>query len=187
MRAVFALALFFALISYSGVIIAQAISYQGFECFNAANVNDTTPTETVVESRFEVIEVLDGGMVRLNLSGGLPRFINGNQNICIDQDTAIGFLGTPEVAGSGGLPLKLENIDATAYFNGQELVIIVNSLYTDLSATRGTFSNFSTSRVQPVSNTLIFDYDGQTTSFLLKKMIHNKGFVHTSGSTASRR
>ena len=185
MRAVFALALFFALISYSGVIIAQAISYQGFECFNAANVNYTTPTETVVESRFEVIEVLDGGMVRLNLSGGLPRFINGNQNICIDQDTAIGFLGTPEVAGSGGLPLKLENIDATAYFNGQELVIIVNSLYTDLSATRGTFSNFSTSRVQPVSNTLIFDYDGQTTSFLLKKMIHNKGFVHTSGSTAS--
>lgn len=185
MRAIFFLALLFAAILYSGTIFAQSISYQGFECFNVANANDPTPTETVIESRFEVIEVLEGGMVRLSLSGGLPRFVNDNQSICIDGNTAIGFVGTPEVAGSGGLPLKLESIDATAYFNGRELVIVVNSIYTDLSATRGTFSTFSTSRVQPVSNTLILDYDGQATSFVLKKIIHNKGFVHTSGSTAS--
>ena len=185
MRMIFFLALLFAAILNSGTVFAQSISYQGFECFNASNANDPTPTETIAESRFEVIEVLGDGMVRLSLSGGLPRFINNNQNICIDRDTAIGFLGTPEVAGSGGLPVKLENIDATAYFNGRELVIVVNSIYTDLSATRGTFSSFSTSRVQPVSNTLILDYEGQTTSFVLKKIIHNKGFVHTSGSTAS--
>lgn len=170
---------------YSGALFAQSILYQGVECFNAANANDPAPTETVAESRFEVIEVLDDGMVRLSLSGGLPRFVNDDQNICIDRDTAIGFLGTPEVAGSGGLPIKLDNIDATAYFNGRELVIVVNSIYTDLGATRGTFSSFSTSRVQPVSNTLILEYDGPTKSFVLKKMIHNKGFVHTSGSTAS--
>ncbi|MCP5244653.1 MAG: hypothetical protein H6937_01310 [Burkholderiales bacterium] len=185
MKMIFFRTLSLAAILYSSTIFAQSISYQGFECFNAVNSNDPTPTEKIVESRFEVIEVLDGGMVRLSLSGGLPRFVNNNQNICIDRDTAIGFLGTPEAAGAGGLPVKLENIDATAYFNGRELVIVVNSIFTDLDATRGTFSSFSTSRVQPVSNTLILEYDRQTTSFLLRKLIHNKGFVHTSGSTAS--
>ena len=185
MKMLFFLTLSLAAIIYSGAIFAQSISYQGLECFNAVNASDPTPTETIVESRFEVVELLGGGMVRLSLSGGLPRFVNNNQNICIDSNTALGFQGTPEVAGSGGLPVKLEKIDATAYFNGRELVIVINSIFTDLSATRGTFSSFSTSRVQPVSNTLILEYDGQTTSFVLRKIIHNKGFVHTSGSTAT--
>ena len=105
--------------------------------------------------------------------------------MCIDSDTAIGFIGTPESVNAGGLPLRLETVDATAYFNGFDLVIVVSSIYTDLSQSRGTFSSFNTSRVQPVSNTLFFEYNEQPKTFILKKIIHNKGLVHTSGSTGS--
>jgi len=164
---------------------AQAITYQGFECLNPVNKEDTTPADSPVESRFEVFDNLGDGFYRLKLTGGLPRFVNGNQQVCIDSDTAIGFIGTPEVVNQGGLPLRLDSIDATAYFNGHDLVIVVNALYTDLSQSRGTFSSFGTSRVQPVTNTIFFEYEGQNGSFMLKKIVHNKGLVHTSGSTGS--
>ncbi|SEN32101.1 hypothetical protein [Nitrosomonas marina] len=169
---------------FSAISLAQSISYSGFECLNAVNANDPTPTVTPVVSRFDVIEILDDGMVRLSLSGGLPRFIDNSQDICIDSDTAIGFIGTPDTAGSLGLPVKLDRIDATAHIDGRSLVIIVDSIYTDLSASRGAFSSFTTSRVQPISNTLFLEYDAQTASFMLKKIIHNRGFVQTSGTTA---
>jgi len=169
----------------TGTVFAQSISYQGFECSSASDTRDSTPSEVPLESRFEVIEILDRGMVRLSLTGGLPRFVNDSQEICIDSDTAIGFEGVPETAGSQGLPLRLDRIDATGYFNGQNLVIVVNSIFTDLSASRGTFSSFTTSRVQPVSNILIFDYNASTVSFILRRTIHNKGFVQTSGSTST--
>ncbi|SER11849.1 hypothetical protein SAMN05421690_100910 [Nitrosomonas sp. Nm51] len=163
---------------------AQSISYLGFECLNAVNVNDPTPTASRIESRFEVIEIRKDGMLRLSLSGGLPRFVDSSQNICIDSDTAIGFIGTPNAAGTVGLPLKLDRIEAVARINEGDLVIVVNSIFTDLSASRGAFSSFSTSRIQPVSNTLFLKYDAQIASFILKKIIHNKGFVQTNGSTA---
>lgn len=164
---------------------AQAITYQGFDCLNPINKEDATPADSTVESRFEVFDNLGDGLYRLKLTGGLPRFVNGNQQVCIDSDTAIGFIGTPELVNQGGLPLRLDSIDATAYFNGHDLVIVVSSLYTDLSQSRGTFSSFSTSRVQPVTNTIFFEYDGHNESFILKKIIHNKGLIHTSGSTGS--
>ncbi len=166
-------------------VLAQSISYQGFECLSTFDTSDPTPSAVRVESQFEVIEILDRGMVRLSLSGGLPRFVDSNQDICIDSVTSIGFEGVPEVAGSQGLPVRLERIDAIGYFNGRDLVVTVNSIFTDLSASRGTFSSFTTSRVQPISNTLFFDYNEPTTSFILRKAIHNKGFVQTSGSTST--
>ncbi len=164
---------------FSWNVIAQSIIYRGFECANPANASDPAPSTILVESRFEVIENLDDGMFRLRLSGGLPRFVKEDQRICIDSDTAIGFTGTPE----SGLPLRLDSIDATAYFNGHDLVIVISSIYTDLSQSRGTFSSFSTSRIQPVTNTLFLEYNDASASFRLKKVIHNKGLVHTSGST----
>ncbi|PTN11788.1 hypothetical protein C8R11_10773 [Nitrosomonas aestuarii] len=185
MKVIYFFAMISALFLFSGKTVAQAITYQGFECLSAANTNDPTPTNIPAVSRFEVIEVLDGGIVRLILSGGLPRFVNDGQSVCIDRDTAIGFAGIPEAVGSGGLPFRLESIEATGYFNGQDLLISVNSIYTDLSASRGTFSSFRTSRIQPVSNILIFDYLAKTNSFVLDKIIHNKGFTQTSGSTGS--
>lgn len=180
---VFTLVLIF--IFLSGQSLAQTLTYQGLECLNAANADDLRPNSMPVQSRFEVIEMLDDGMYRLSLTGGLPRFDESDQNICIDSDTAIGFAGIPDTAGAEGLPLRLDRIDATAYFNGQELIISVNSIYTDLSQFRGPFTSFSTSRVQPISNTMIFDFDGQDSSFVLRKIIHNRGFVHTRGSTGS--
>ncbi len=175
-----ATALFAVLLS--GNVYSVSIFYDGFECQNATNPNDPTPTQTPVQSRFEVIDDLGEGIFRLNLTGGLPRFTDGSLNVCIDSDTAIGFTGIP---ARDGIPTRLDTIDATAYFNGLKLVITVNSIHTDLSSGRTTFSNFSTSQILPYSNTLIFDFDTQSSTFKLEKLIHNRGFVHTSGSTAS--
>lgn len=170
--------LFFAavvLIGFGIKVNAQSITYQGFGCSNPINADDPTPTNIFVESRFEVSENLDDGFFRLSLIGGLPRFVNGNQQVCIDSDTAIGFIGTPEAVNEGGLPLRLDNIDATAYFNGHELIIVVSSLYTDLSQSRGTFSSFNTSRVQPVSNTLFLSMINRVNHLYSKRLFIIKG------------
>lgn len=176
------LVLLIFMLLFVGNTFAISITYSGLACQNAVNVDDPTPTDTVVQSRFEVIEEIGGGVFRLMLSGGLPRFTNNNQNLCIDSDTALGFSGIPAI---DGLPTRLDTIDAIAYFNGQDLIVTVNSINTDLSAGRNTFSGFTTSFVSPISNILIFEYSPQSSTFILKKMIHNRGLVHTSGSTNS--
>ena len=165
--------------------VAQSIVYEGVACSNPVNADDPTPINTSVESRFDVIDSLGNGIYRLSLTGGLPRFVDDDNRVCIDSDTALGFIGTPADIINGGLPLVLDQIDATAYFNGLELVIVISSIYTDLSQARGTFSTFTTSRVRPVTNTLFFDYNGQTESFRLRTVFHNKGFTQTSGSTGA--
>ena len=167
---------------FSGNAFAVSIVYNGLKCQNATDANDPTPLQLPIQSRFEVVENVGGGLFRLSLTGGLPRFINNDQRVCIDSDTAIGFSGVPAV---DGLPQRLEEIDATGYFNGQDLIVTVNSINTDLSAGRNTFSGFTTSKVLPISNTLIFSYNPQTLTFTLTKIIHNRGLVHTSGSTNS--
>lgn len=170
---------------WSVCTVAQSIVYRSVACSNPVNADDPTPTNTPLESRFDVIDSLGDGIYRLNLTGGLPRFVDDDNRVCIDSDTALGFIGTPAEVINGGLPLIQDSVDATAYFNGLELVIVVSSIYTDLSQARGTFSTFTTSRVRPVTNTLIFDYDGQAELFRLRTVFHNKGFTQTSGSTGA--
>ena len=173
-------ALFFIL--YSAVTSATSIVYNSLECQNSLNPNDPTPSTISIQSRFEVVEDRGGGVFIVHLTGGLPRFINGDTSTCIDSETAIGYAGIPQ---RDGIPLRLDSIEATAYFNGQELIITVNSIHTDLSGRNLTFSNFTTSQIRPNSNTLIFDYDEQSLTFKLKKLIRNRGFIHISGATAS--
>ncbi len=168
--------------TFSGNALAVSIVYNGLKCQNATDANDPRPLEISIQSRFEVVEDVGSGLFRLSLTGGLPRFVNNDQNVCIDSDTAIGFSGIPAL---DGLPQRLDVIDATGYFNGQDLVVIVNSINTDLSAGRTNFSGFTTSIVLPISNTLIFEHDPQTLTFKLTKIIHNRGFVRTSGATNS--
>ncbi|WP_394809341.1 hypothetical protein [Nitrosomonas sp.] len=163
-------------------VFGISIVYNGFECLNAVDTNDPTPKGTPVQSKFEVIEDAGDGVYRLSLTGGIPRFINNNHDVCIDNATAIGYSGIPTV---DFLPQPLESINATAYFNGQELVIVVSSLYTDLSARRNPFSSFNTSLIFAFTNTLIFEFNPQASSFSLKKVIRNRGFTNTSGSTNS--
>lgn len=170
------------LVVLPGHTLALSIKYDGFECQNAVNASDPVPSGIPVQSRFEVIETVGDSLFRLILTGGLPRFINGSQDVCIDSDTAIGFSGVP---AEDGLPQRLEAIDATGYFNGQDLIITVNSINTDLSARRIASAGFTTSNVRPISNTLFFDYNPQTAIFSLKKVIHNRGYIHTSGATNS--
>ena len=172
----------FSLLGQSNVW-GLSLTYDGFECLNPIDANDLTSTETPIQSRLEVIEDLGGGMFRLSLTGGIPRFVNNSQNVCIDNATALGYSGIPAL---DGLPRPLESIDATAYFNGKDLVIVISSLFTDLSARRDPFSSFSTSQILTITNTLILEFDSQAFAFNLKKLIHNRGFIHTrSGSINS--
>ena len=163
-------------------VFGISILYNGFECLNAVDTNNPTPKGTPVQSKFEVIQDAGDGIYRLSLTGGIPRFINNNRDVCIDNATAIGYSGIPSV---DGLPQPLESINATAYFNGQELMIVVSSLYTDLSARRNPFSSFNTSLIFAFTNTLIFEFNPRASSFSLKKVIRNRGFTNTSGSTNS--
>ena len=163
-------------------VFGISIVYNGFECLNAVDTNDPTPKGTPVQSKFEVIQDAGDGIYRLSLTGGIPRFINNNRDVCIDNATAIGYSGIPAV---DGLPQPIESINATAYFNGQELMIVVSSLYTDLSARRNPFSSFNTSLIFAFTNTLIFEFNPRASSFSLKKVIRNRGFTNTSGSTNS--
>ena len=164
-------------------VFGIVIVYNGFECLTAIDANNPTSKDNPIQSKFEVMENVGEGIFRLSLTGGIPRLVNNNQNVCIDNATALGFFGIPE---SDGLPRPLESIDATAYFNGQDLVIVISSIFTDLSAGRGAFSSFSTSNILTITNTLILEFNPQVSSFRLKKIIHNRGFTHTeSGSTNS--
>lgn len=176
--------LVFAVLSllFQGNVFGISITYSGFTCLNTIDINDTTPSGVPIESRFEVIEDVGGGIFRLSLTGGIPRIVNNDRNVCIDSVTAIGYSGIPQV---DGLPGLLESIDATAYFSGQELVIVVNSMFTDLSAGRGVFSSFSTSNILAITNTLIFAFNSQVSSFNLKKVIRNAGFTHTETGSAN--
>jgi hypothetical protein len=77
----------------------------------------------------------------------------------------------------------LESIDATAYFGGRDLIIVISSLYTDLSAQRNPLSSFTTSRISAFTHTLILEFNPQSSSFSLKKVIRNRGLTYTIGST----
>ncbi len=169
---------------YHGYTWGVSIVYEGFECFAIIDDNDPSSNLNVIESKFEVSEVVGSGFYRLRLTGGIPRFINDNQSVCIDSVAAIGYSGVPEAEG---LPSQRTFAEATGYFNGNDLVISANSIYTDLSAGRGVFSSFSSSsRIYPISNTLFFRFNPQKSTFVLQKLIHNKGFTHSStGSVTS--
>lgn len=161
-------------------VFATAIVFDGLDCFNATNDSDVTTTGLLIQSKFEVTEDLGQGMYRLSLTGGIPRFANTSGSVCIDHVTALGYFA------SGSLdftipPQPLESLDATGYFNGRELIILVNSIMTDFSAGRDAFTSFHTSRIQTISNMLIFEYNPQQSLFSLKRLIRNKSQTQTSG------
>lgn len=179
MKLMRALVLTLSLFFLQGNVFATSIVYNGFECLNIVNANDPTPDSTPVQSKFEVIDDAGDGVYRLNLTGGIPRFVNDNYNVCIDSVTVLGY------SGIDGFLQPLGSIDATAYFDGQDLMIVISSLYTDLSAQRNPFSSFTTSRISAFTNTLILKFNPQSSSFSLKKVIRNRGLTYTSGSTNS--
>lgn len=184
MNAIIKLICTIAFLVLSNSVFAVAIIYDGQDCSNATNDDDVTASGLLIQSKFEVIEDVGQGLYRLRLTGGIPRFIDSSGAVCIDHVTALGYFGS----GSPDFtlpPQALKSLDAIGYFNGRELMIIVNSIVTDFSASRGAFNSFSTSHVQTISNTLIFDYNPQQSLFALKKLIKNKSLTQTSGSTNS--
>lgn len=161
-------------------VFATTLVFDGLDCFNATNDSDVTTSRLLIQSKFEVTEDLGQGMYRLNLTGGIPRFVDASGSVCIDHVTALGYFSS----GSSDFtfpPQPLESLDATGYFNGRELIILVNSIVTDFSAGRDAFTSFHTSRIQTVSNMLIFDYNPEQSIFSLKRLIRNKSQTQTSG------
>lgn len=159
-----------------------SIVYDGLLCLNAENPDDATPQNTPAQSRFEVVEDAGAGLYRLRLTGGIPRFADSNNVVCIDSGTALGYSGIGEV---DVLPGPLNSADATAYFNGTDLIIAVNALVTDFTQRRLPLSVFHTSRIFAYSHTLILEFNPQTAQFVLKKTIRNRGYTQTNGSTNS--
>lgn len=181
MKLIQTLAFISLLLSLQNNALGISITYEGLECLNATNANDVTPnTNSLVQSKFEVIENSGEGIYRLILTGGIPRFIDTSNNVCIDSVTAIGYSGIPAV---DGLPRRLVSIEAMGYFNGRELVVVVSSMVTDLSARNVPFLPFSTSQIFAITHTLIFGFDPQASAFNLIKIIRNQGLTHTSEST----
>ena len=69
-----------------------AITYDGFECLNATNANDVTlNTNSLVQSKFEVIENSQEGIYRLTLTGGIPRILDMCALIASLQLVILGF------------------------------------------------------------------------------------------------
>lgn len=165
-----------------GTVWGISIVYDGLLCLNAANPDDPTPQNIPAQSRFEVVEDAGGGLYRLRLTGGIPRFIDNNPGVCVDSETALGYSGIGEV---DVLPNPLDSADATAYFNGTDLIVTVNTLVTDLTQRRLPLSMFYTSRFFAYSHTLILKFNPQTQQFTLKKTIRNRSYTQTNGSTNS--
>lgn len=162
-----------------GAVWGVSIVYDGSQCLNTADSDDPTPQGTPVQSKFEVIEDAGDGLYRLRVTGGIPRFVNNNNTVCIDSETSLGYSGL----GVNDIPRPLDAADATAYFNGHDLIIVINAVYTDLSARREPLSSFSTSRIFAYSHTLILEFNSSVSQFVLKKYIRNRGYTQTSGST----
>ncbi|UJP05812.1 MAG: hypothetical protein LZF61_02225 [Nitrosomonas sp.] len=178
-RFVFAIVL---LLCWCPAVRAVSIVYDGFECLNIANPDDPTPQGTPAQSRFEVIEEVGEGIYRLSVTGGIPRVVGNSAAICIDSVTALGFSGIPAI---DGVPQALTSGHATAYFSGRDLIIVVNAMVTDLSQRREPLSAFSTSNIFAYTYTLILELNTQASQFMLKKIIRNRGYTQTSGSTNS--
>ena len=159
-----------------------SIVYDGLQCLNTFDPDDPTPQGASAQSRFEVIEDAGGGLYRLRLTGGIPRIAENNNSVCIDSATALGYFGIGEV---DVLPNPLDSADATAYFNGQELIITINAMVSDLTQRRLPLSIFYTSRIFAYSYTLILEFNAHASQFALKKMIRNRGYTLTNGTANS--
>lgn len=182
MKIVQALIVIISLFLAHGAAWGISIVYDGFQCLNSADPDDPTPQDTPVQSKFEVIEDAGDGLYRLRVTGGIPRFITNNNSVCIDNETALGYSG---IGGVDILPNPLDSANATAYFNGHDLIITVNAMVTDLTQRRLPLSIFYTSRIFAYSYTLILEFNTHTSQFVLKKIIRNRSHTQTNGATNS--
>jgi hypothetical protein len=169
---------------------AISITYDGFACkdpvITELNIN-ATPTSIPLQSRFEVIDDLGGGVYKLKLTGGLPRIINDNAEVCVHSDAAIGYYGDPSDGVSGLMPIRLKSVNAIGYFANGQLIITVNAIYDNLAGVIDTTKRLvKSSNFSILSNTLIFDYNHEAASFKLKKILQNVGSVFAFGFYADQ-
>lgn len=167
-------------------VFATSIVYHGFACQNPSKDDVSTPSATPLDSRFTVDTDIGNGLYRVILTGGIPR-TNGD-DICIDSETSMGFEGLALSAGVfGGEPptplTRKTSIDGVAHFNGSNLIISINSIYSDQSGhiIRSQNGAVASSIIKPVSNTLILKYDISRNAFVLENVIRNSGFVNATG------
>lgn len=166
---------------------ALKMSFTAGECLSPAEDTITQSTSNRIESAYYLSEDQGNGFYILELHGGLPRFANTSDDICIDHETNIGYRlyfdahGFPPAPIQ--LPIPIDKIPATGYFDGKKLIIFSNSIYTDLAGNFESSTNsLATSKFIPVSNTVFFDYIAESNSFRLTKIIRNIGSIHASAS-----
>ena len=166
---------------------ATSIVFNGFECADTKNLSNASPTSIAIQSRFTVIDNHEN-FYALRLTGGYPRF-DSDGNVCIY--TTLGYAGDyppSDTPKSISLPEKTVSVDAIGYFNGRELTITVNSLYSTLTGTGATeisppLKTFMASVFSANTNIFIFDFNTEDTSFVLNKWVYMSGIIGAYGWT----
>ena len=155
---------------------------------------NTISTSVGITSEFKVKQDLGSGLFIFELVGGLPRIIDGDPNVCIESDSAIGYESpagriVPRDSGSIiGLAERVFSIEAMGYFDGKQLVININAITSSASPQVDAVGLVLGSRIEPNSFILIFEFDPVKTSFKLKKYMRNTGMiiVNSGHQSASR-
>lgn len=175
----------------SQAVSALSIIYDGHRCAEPENFQSTHYNENdKYRSIFSVVSDEGGGYYKLTLFGGLPRFFDNLDGVCIEDELSIGYskgLPTSEdiekaTINNRWLPEKLTSVPAIGYFNGRELIISLSSAYSgrDGGVNDGGLG-VRTSTTIFNTNTLIFDHNPDSASFVLRNIILNSGLFSGGG------
>lgn len=171
-----------AAIFYSAQSHALSLVFNAGECISSVDQNAPAPSYRLIESKFNLITDHGGGFYALELTGGLPRFSDNSLDVCIDNETSLGYIGFPKADNPDTfLPRKQDAVMSEAYFDGKTLVIFTGTIYTDRNGNADYTRNIvKSSMFVPVSRGLFFDYDAATNSFRLSRMLKSSGIAMSS-------
>lgn len=185
----FILTIFLLTAFLPGFAHSQSIYAIGYECIEPANQNITTPGKNSLKSQFTVIEQIEEGLYLLEFTGGLPRFTHTSNDICIDTHMSLGHKGVVS-EDDYSLPELSKSLTAIGKFDGKNLIVVFNSIYSDLKGFADfTVNNVMSSGFLPISYTLFLEFDTTTFSinvFTLKKIIRNTGLIVNGAASIPR-
>lgn len=161
---------------------ALSLVFSAGECIEPANNQATTPSYRLIESKFKLVVDNGNGFYRLELTGGLPRFSDNSNDLCIDTERSLGYIGFPKANNPDTyLPKKQDSLIADAYFDGKTLIIFTSTIYTDKTGKADyTRNHVQSSMFVPISRSLFFNYDATSNSFRMTRMLKSAGMIIAS-------
>lgn len=167
---------------------ALSLIFTAGECISPDDQNAPAPSYRLTESRFDLVTDHGGGFYSLELTGGVPRFSDNSLDVCIDNETSLGYIGFPKEDNPGTfLPRKQDAVMSEAYFDGKTLVIFTSTIYTDRNGNADYTRNVvKSSMFVPVSRGLFFNYDVATNSFRLYRMLKSSGISMSSAVSSPK-